>query len=221
MKMNRTLAAAIFGFVFAFIPDGQADDMHRHSARLAANRDLSIEDLRTDLDGSNWQAVAPQSLRPGLAPILTFTAASVAPEGYHYDVNSANTLTVHFDHGDTQQMRLTPDGRFLSVVFHEHMFVYQLLPQPDDAGLDLQTELAGTKWNALPGHHLRPGLPATLTFAADTVAPAGYHYDVNSSDSLTIHFNHGDTQLMLLGADGKRLKFLFKNQGYEYRLAPH
>jgi hypothetical protein len=50
------------------------------------------------------------------------------------------------------------------------------------------------------------------------VVPAGYRYDVNGADSITIHFNHGDTQLMLLSANGKQLSFIFDDRFYHYEL---
>ena len=84
---------------------------------------------------------------------------------------------------------------------------------------DLRTDLAGTSWRAASGKP-RPGLAPILTFTQATVQPAGYAYRVNANDSLTITFNHGDTQLMLLAPDGKRLKFVFKNHEYVYHLVP-
>jgi hypothetical protein len=191
---------------------------HGHLTGLLAKHEKPIEDLRTQLAGTNWKAVPAEPLRGGLAPILTFTAAAVAPAGYRYEAASSDAVTIYFSHGDTQVMKLSPDGRHLQFNFQQHDFAYELLEKDQKPGLDLGTELAGTAWRALPIHHLRPGLAATLTFTKETVAPAGYAYGVNSPDSITIHFNHGDTQLMLLETDGRRLKFVFKGQDYEYEL---
>lgn len=84
---------------------------------------------------------------------------------------------------------------------------------------DLRTQLIGTSRKAASGKP-RPGLAAILTFTEANVHPAGYAYKVNANDSLTVSFNHGDTQLMLLDPDGKRLKFVFRNREYIYRLVP-
>ena len=86
---------------------------------------------------------------------------------------------------------------------------------------DLKTQLAGTSWRAMPIRHLRPGLAPLLTFADGKVAPAGYAYDINARDSLTIHFNHGDTQLLLLAHDGRHLKLVFRGQQFDYELTAH
>jgi len=95
-------------------------------------------------------------------------------------------------------------------------------PRPGSPSItDFSTQLAGTKWKAVAGAPPHSGLVASLSFNAATVTPAGYHYDVNAADSLTIHFNHGDTQLMLLAPDGQRLHFVFRGHDYFYQLVSH
>ena len=99
-------------------------------------------------------------------------------------------------------------------------FVSLALGEPAKSSItDLRTQLTGTSWKAANGKP-RPGLAPVLTFTDTTVQPAGYAYRVNADDSLTVSFNHGDTQLMLLAPDGKRLKFVFRNREYVYHLVP-
>jgi len=186
-----------------------------------------IADLKTQLPGTSWRAEPIQSLRPGLAPIVTFTASTVAPEGYHFEVNADNKLTITFNHGDTQAVQLAPDGTHLQFTFDHHEYSYEMLSSqaehpPGSASIaNFPTQFAGSRWKAVPGHPLRLGLSAALTFNASTLTPEGYRYDVNAPDSLTIHFNHGDTQLVLLTPDGKRLQFVFRGHDYFYQLVPH
>ncbi|MDR3404100.1 MAG: hypothetical protein P4L99_16505 [Chthoniobacter sp.] len=186
-----------------------------------------IADLKTQLTGTSWRAEPVQSLRPGLAPILTFTETAVAPEGYRIEVNADHQLTITFNHGDTQSMQLAPDGTHLHFTFDHREYSYEMVetqvePQPGSPAItDFPTQLAGTKWKAVTGAPPHSGLAASLSFNAATVTPAGYHYDVNAADSLTIHFNHGDTQLMLLTPDGKRLQFVFRGRDYFYQLVSH
>ena len=84
---------------------------------------------------------------------------------------------------------------------------------------DLKTGLPGTRWKAVPAHPLRGGLVGVLTFNENTVGPAGYRYEVNRHDNtVRIFFNHGDTQLILLTNDGRRLRFTFGSKDYVYEL---
>jgi hypothetical protein len=58
-----------------------------------------------------------------------------------------------------------------------------------------------------------------LNFNENTVEPAGYRYEIDHHDStVRIFFNHGDTQLMLLTNDGRRLRFTFESRDYVYEL---
>ena len=173
-----------------------------------------IEDLKTQLAGTTWKAVPTKPLRGGLAAELTFTPTSVEPAGYRYDIQSSDTLKIAFNHGDTQTMTLSEDGRHLEFALKEKHFAYELISKDDKKEGDLSAQLVGFTWRAIG--HTRPGLAATLTFSKDTVAPAGYKYEVNAADSLTIHFNHGDTQLVVMSPGGKRLTAIFKDQKYEY-----
>jgi hypothetical protein len=87
--------------------------------------------------------------------------------------------------------------------------------------IDLRQELADTSWRATPGQAVRPGLVALLTFNGKDVDPAGYRYEANAHDStVTIFFNHGDTQVMLLTDQGKCLRFTFGGRDYTYDLVP-
>ncbi|HEY3898630.1 MAG TPA: hypothetical protein VGM54_08460 [Chthoniobacter sp.] len=171
-------------------------------------------DLKKELVGTSWKASPTQPLRGGLAPILTFTEDRVAPAGYQYEVNGKDRITIHFNHGDTQAMELSPNGKRFTFTFADRSYSYELLDTTGKARMGL----AGTTWEAAPREHLRPGLPAHLNFGEETVVPAGYRYDVNGADSITIHFNHGDTQLMLLSANGKQLSFIFDDRFYHYEL---
>jgi hypothetical protein len=84
---------------------------------------------------------------------------------------------------------------------------------------DLREKLAGTKWQARPGEAVRPGLVPLLTFNGKSVEPADYRYEANAHDSsVTVYFNHGDTQLMLVTDEGKRLRFSFGGRDYSYDL---
>jgi beta-lactamase regulating signal transducer with metallopeptidase domain len=84
---------------------------------------------------------------------------------------------------------------------------------------DLRTQLPGTRWKATPANPLRGGLAAILSFNEKTVDPAGYPYEVNRHDAtVRIFFNHGDTQLLLLTNDGRRLRFTFGGKDYAYEL---
>ncbi len=168
--------------------------------------------LRGRLMGTSWKASPVQPLRGGLAPILTFTEETLAPAGYKYEINDANGVTVYFKRGDTQDMQLSPDGKRLTFTFAEKAYAYELL---DTAG-KLKLQLDGTSWTAVPEQPLRGGLSKVLTFTDDTVGPAGYKYDVNSQDSITIHFLRGDTQLMILSDNGKQLTFIFDGKTYTY-----
>ncbi|MEP6671691.1 MAG: carbohydrate binding domain-containing protein [Chthoniobacter sp.] len=87
---------------------------------------------------------------------------------------------------------------------------------------DLRAQLAGTSWKVTPGQPVRPGLVPLLTFNGKTVEPADYRYEANAHDStVTIFFNHGDTQLMLLTDEGKRLRFTFGGRDYTYEIVAH
>jgi hypothetical protein len=183
---------------------------------VAGHADKDAENLRKRLIGTSWKAAPIQLLRGGLAPILTFTAETIAPAGYLYEVSGADRVTIHFKKGDTQDMQLSPDGRRLTFTFAEKAYAYELL---DTAG-KVKMELDGTSWKAMPDLPLRGGLSAVLTFSDDTVGPAGYRYDVNSEDSITIHFSHGDTQLMLRSTNGRQLTFIFGGKTYAYELMP-
>jgi len=182
----------------------------------AGRADQASENLRKRLIGTSWKAAPIQPLRGGLAPILTFTAETLAPEGYRYEVSGADRVTVHFKHGDTQDMQLSADGKRLTFTFAEKDYAYELL---DTAG-KVKMQLDGTSWKAIPDFPLRGGLSAVLTFSDDTVGPAGYRYEVNSEDSITIHFSRGDTQLMLLSTNGRQLTFIFGGKTYAYELMP-
>jgi hypothetical protein len=84
---------------------------------------------------------------------------------------------------------------------------------------DLRTQLPGTHWKATPANPLRGGLYPVLNFNENTVEPAGYRYEIDHHDStVRIFFNHGDTQLMLLTNDGRRLRFTFESRDYVYEL---
>jgi hypothetical protein len=182
------------------------------STSFSEQPEKPITDLKMQLAESSWRAVPISQTRPGLTANLTFSDETVAPAGYRYDVSASGRVTIHFNHGDTQAMELAPDGRHLQFTFRQTEFTYELIE-----GSDVRKELSGTLWKAI--NHLRPGLAANLTFSEDAIAPAGYRYDVNASDSITVHFNHGDTQLMLLAPDRKHFKFIFGKENYEYELA--
>lgn len=84
---------------------------------------------------------------------------------------------------------------------------------------DFNKQLKGTTWKAVPSAPLRGGLAASLTFSEKTVEPGGYHYDIESHNSLTITFTGGDKQVVTLAPDGKRLKLTLGKTEYVYELA--
>jgi hypothetical protein len=215
MLMNTKSALSFIGCLFAVLSSALSapPDINRSEATRGEGR---IEDLGAQLAGRTWIALPKNHTRPGLAPALTFTKEIVAPEGYRYKVNSPHSLTIDFNRAGTQNMVLSPDGRHLKFTFKQAEFTYELLEQVEKPELDLATQLAGTSWSAAPSDELRPGLAPALTFTQETVAPEGYKYDLNSGDSITIHFNHGDTQLLILSTDGKRFQCFFKDKSYEY-----
>ena len=118
MNMRNTLLPVLFFCIAISVSFADANEHHHAS---------TIEDLKTQLAGTSWKATSTKPLRPGLAPILTFTDTTVAPAGYRYDVNAANSLTIHFNHGDTQLMLLASDGHHLKLVFQGHNYTYQLV----------------------------------------------------------------------------------------------
>ena len=66
---------------------------------------------------------------------------------------------------------------------------------------------------------VRPGLSSAMIFDHCTVEPADYRYEGNSYDgTVTISFNYGDTQLMLLTDEGIRLRFTFGGKDYCYEI---
>lgn len=186
------------------------------SASFAELRDQGDDSgrLRKQLAGTSWKATPSQPLRGGLAPVLTFTEETVAPAGYRYDVNANDRITIHFNHGDTQAMLLSPEGQRLTFTFRGNSYAYELIEETGN----LRKQLDGTRWRAVPARPLRGGLAAVLNFTAETVGPAGYRYNVNAENSITIHFNHGDTQLMLLSPNRHRLEFTFQNKNFAYEL---
>jgi len=213
--MNTNAFVTMIGCLLTFISASLGESPNDSAL---TPREEPISDLRTEIAGTNWKAVPTNPLRGGLAPILTFTESGVEPAGYRYEVDSDDSVTIFFNHGDSQVMDLSPDGHQLKFTFKNQEFVYEILKQAENPGLNLKTQLAGTTWAVLPHALIRPGLAATQMFAGETVGPQGYQYTVNSSNSITIHFNHGDAQLMLLAPNGNRLQFIFKNQNYEYEL---
>jgi hypothetical protein len=178
-----------------------------------------LTDFRTQIVGTTWKVGPGQSQRPGLAAELTFSSEQVEPEGYRYQTKTGNSLTVFFNHGDSQAMNLSADGKHLKFTFRQKQYSYELVAEDDKDDGKLRAQLAGSKWNAVPMTPTRPGLAGVLSFTEETVGPAGYKYDVNAEDSITIHFNHGDTQLMVLSGEGNRLTAIFKDQKYEYERA--
>jgi hypothetical protein len=87
---------------------------------------------------------------------------------------------------------------------------------------DLRAQLAGTSWKVVSGQPVRPGLVPLMSFNGKTVDPADYRYEANAHDStVTIFFNHGDNQLLLLTDEGKRLRFNFGGRDYTYDLVSH
>jgi len=85
---------------------------------------------------------------------------------------------------------------------------------------DLNTQLAGTSWKIDPDSDVRPGLYPALAFKKYNVEPAGYRYQIDAHDfTVRIYFNHGDTQLMMLTDNGRRLGFTFHGKDYCYVLA--
>jgi hypothetical protein len=84
---------------------------------------------------------------------------------------------------------------------------------------NLMAQLAGSNWEADPPSAVRPGLYPTLKFNRDNVEPANYRFEINPHDfTVRIFFNHGDTQLMLLSDNGRRLSFTFQGKDYSYVL---
>jgi hypothetical protein len=70
---------------------------------------------------------------------------------------------------------------------------------------DLTHQIAGTKWTALPNAILGGGLTTTLNFMDKTVEPGNYKYEA-LRDSVTITYNHGGRQVLMLAHDGVHLQ---------------
>lgn len=174
-----------------------------------------ITDLKTQLPGTAWKVPPNGKLRPGLTAMLTFTDKTVGPAGYRYEVNTANSFTLFFNHGDKQVFRLSPDGRRLKFTFKNGDYAYDLVVAQDVSLFAIP--LPGTTWKA--NGKIRPGLGGLLAFTPMTVESAGYRYEVNSPDSFTLFFNHGDTQVFRLSPDHHHLNFTFKNEEFTYDLA--
>jgi hypothetical protein len=120
MKLNNTNIIIICLCALVSTSFGELPEKGRHVLK-------AIEDLKTQLAGTTWKAVPSKPLRGGLAVALTFTDATVQPAGYHYEVNAHNSLTVKFNHGDTQLMLLDPDGKHLKFDHNEKHYVYELV----------------------------------------------------------------------------------------------
>jgi hypothetical protein len=94
------------------------------------------------------------------------------------------------------------------------------LPGTAKSARELQTQLAGTTWKAVPSAPLRGGFAASLNFTDKTVEPGGYAYEADSHNKVTITFRGGDTQIMQLSQDGKQMKFSFRNSNFVYERVP-
>lgn len=85
---------------------------------------------------------------------------------------------------------------------------------------DIKTQMVGTNWKADSRLGVRPGLYPTLRFYQNNVQPANYRYEITPHDyTVRIFFNHGDTQVMLLTDNGRRLNFTFNGKDYSYELS--
>jgi hypothetical protein len=174
-----------------------------------------ISNFKTQLAGTVWKAPMG-ALRPGLGGMLMFTSTNVESAGYKYEVNTQNSLTLFFNHGDKQVFRLPPDGQHLSLSFKNKTYTYDLYAVGDAA--DQSNKLAGTTWK-VSTKAVRPGLFDTLKFTATTVGPSAYLYSADGADALTVYFDYGDNQPMKVSPDGKRLSFTWKGQEFAYELA--
>lgn len=83
---------------------------------------------------------------------------------------------------------------------------------------DMRKELAGTTWRCAPGKPVRGGLGPTFTFTEKDVQPGGFKYDADKSNTVTITFNQGGTQVMTLTKGGSRLEFSLGAVDHVYEL---
>jgi hypothetical protein len=178
-----------------------------------------IRDVRKELEGTVWKGAPNAPLRPGLGGLLMFTDKTVESAGYRYEAKSRDTFTLFFNHGDKQEFRLAPDGKHLKFSFKNKNYAYDLISTGGPLGSEFRVKLAGTTWQALPNKPLRPGLVQSLAFTERTVGPAAYLYYVNNTENLTLYFDYGDAQPMVLSPDGKRLSFVWKGGSYVYEIA--
>ncbi|HYF34207.1 MAG TPA: hypothetical protein VD994_02865 [Prosthecobacter sp.] len=83
---------------------------------------------------------------------------------------------------------------------------------------DIKKELVGTTWKCAPGKPVRGGLGPTFTFTEAGVQPGGFKYEVDRSNTVTITFNQGGTQVMTLTKGGSRLEFSLGATDHVYEL---
>jgi hypothetical protein len=71
-----------------------------------------IKNLRKELPGTKWKAVAGAQLKGGLVASMSFTEKTVEPGGYKYEALS-KSLTMTFTHGAKLELELSKDGKHL------------------------------------------------------------------------------------------------------------